>query len=168
MCYNSENANLSAIVFDRTDAYNGKRRNHAVGYRNCGKRAAQRHTRSGGSAVFDGRRAGTLRKIQGETLASQGTAQKGETYLSDRHQSHRLGRGENHRFHRSCRRHEKARKESVPRAAGAVARPRFRHQGRRRGRRVCAGGAHGGHQPAFYGRSSRHHRGEQFALRFDG
>ena len=30
------------------------------------------------------------------------------------------------------------------------------------------GGAHGGHQPAFYGRSSRHHRGEQFALRFDG
>ena len=38
----------------------------------------------------------------------------------------------------------------------------------RRGRRVCSGGAHGGHQPAFYGRSSRHHRGEQFALRFDG
>lgn len=39
MCYNSENANLSAIVFDRTDAHNGKRRNHAVGYRNAGKRA---------------------------------------------------------------------------------------------------------------------------------
>ena len=46
--------------------------------------------------------------------------------------------------------------------------PVFGIKGGRRGRRVCAGGAHGGHQPAFYGRSSRHHRGEQFALRFDG
>lgn len=46
--------------------------------------------------------------------------------------------------------------------------PVFGIKGGARGRRVCAGGAHGGHQPAFYGRSSRHHRGEQFALRFDG
>ena len=34
--------------------------------------------------------------------------------------------------------------------------PRVWHQGRRRGRRLCPGGAHGGHQPALHRRLPRH------------
>jgi formate--tetrahydrofolate ligase len=38
------------------------------------------------------------------------------------------------------------------RAAGAFARAGVRHQGGSCGRRICAGGAHGGHQPALHRR----------------
>ena len=50
------------------------------------------------------------------------------------------------------------------RAAGAVARPRVRRQGRRRGRRLRAGGADGGHQPPLHRRHACDHGGEQPAL----
>ena len=46
-------------------------------------------------------------------------------------------------------------------AARAVSRPGFRREGRRGGRRLCAGRTDGGHQSAFHGRHARHHRGEQ-------
>ena len=42
-------------------------------------------------------------------------------------------------------------KSSVRRPARAQPGPRLRHQGRRCGRRLRAGRAHGGHQPALHG-----------------
>ena len=41
--------------------------------------------------------------------------------------------------------------KGVPGSPRAFPRPRVRHQGGRRGRRLRAGRAHGGHQPALYG-----------------
>ena len=39
--------------------------------------------------------------------------------------------------------------------------------GRRRRRRLCPGGPHGGHQPALHRRYARHHRRQQPAVRHD-
>ena len=58
--------------------------------------------------------------------------------------------------------------ECGDRAARAVPRPCIRHQGRRGRRRLCAGCADGGHQPAFYWRYARYHRREQPSLRHAG
>ena len=44
--------------------------------------------------------------------------------------------------------------------AGALPRPGVRRQGRRSRRRLCAGGAHGGHQPPLHRRFPRHRRGQ--------
>ena len=56
----------------------------------------------------------------------------------------------------------------MPRPAGAVFGACIRDKGRRGGRRLRAGGAHGGHQSAFYGRSARDYGGEQSPVRVDG
>ena len=45
--------------------------------------------------------------------------------------------------------------------------PSLRHEGRRRRRRLCAGGPDGRHQPAFHRRFPRHHLGAQSALGAD-
>ena len=45
--------------------------------------------------------------------------------------------------------------------------PSFRHEGRRRRRRLCAGRADGGHQSSFHRRFPRHHLGAQSALGAD-
>ena len=47
------------------------------------------------------------------------------------------------------------------RPAGALPGPGVRHQGRRRRRRLCPGGPHGGHQPPLHRRLPRHRRGQQ-------
>ena len=49
-------------------------------------------------------------------------------------------------------------------SARALARAVLRHEGRRGGRRLCAGGADGGHQPPLHRRLPRHHLGAQPAL----
>ena len=41
--------------------------------------------------------------------------------------------------------------------------PMLRREGRRGRRRLCAGGADGGHQPAFHRRPARHRHGQQSA-----
>ena len=51
--------------------------------------------------------------------------------------------------------------------AGALPGPCVRHQGRRGRRRLCPGGAHGGHQPPLYRRPARHRRRQQPAGRHD-
>ena len=48
----------------------------------------------------------------------------------------------------------------------ALREPSLRHQGRRRRRRLCAGGADGGHQPPFHRGFSRHRCGKQPACRY--
>ena len=57
------------------------------------------------------------------------------------------------------------RPQAGPLPAGGVARPRLRDQGRRRGRRLHAGRADGGHEPPLHGRHPRDRRREQPARR---
>ena len=75
------------------------------------------------------------------------------------------GRGQDHHHRGSRRCAEPARqaRDTVPARAGA--RAGVRHEGRSGRRRLLAGGAHGGHQPAFHRRLRRRRARQQPARR---
>ncbi len=82
-----------------------------------------------------------------------------------RHQPDAGRRGQDDDDRRSRRRPQPHRQEGDDVPARALARALLRREGRRGRRRLRAGGAHGGHQPALHRRLPRHHVGAQPALR---
>jgi DNA repair photolyase len=71
------------------------------------------------------------------------------------------GRGQDHHHRRPGRRAEPHRQARRHCAARTLARAGVRHEGRGGRRRLCAGGADGGHQPALHRRLQRHRAGPQ-------
>ena len=106
----------------------------------------------------------TLRPLQGEAAAlTDRRAQGGDEQAHPGHraQPHAGGRRQDHHQHRPERRPEQAGQEERRGAARAQPRSRLRHEGRRGGRRLCAGGADGGHQPALHRRLRGDREGQQ-------
>ena len=83
----------------------------------------------------------------------------------DRHQPDPRGRGQDDDHGRPRRRPQPDRQERRGLHSRAVARPLLRHEGRGRGRRLCAGRSDGADQPALHRRLPRDHLGQQPAGR---
>ena len=119
------------------------------------------HHRDRGEARHPRRGALALRPLQGEDLAevhrhAEGQARR-QAGPRHRDQPHARGRGQDH-DHRGPRRRAE---RSIGKKAMICLRepslgPGVRHEGRRGRRRLCAGGADGGHQPPLHRRLQRH------------
>ena len=96
-------------------------------------------------------------KAKVDHIASEGSPAEGQAGARHRHQPDARRRRQDHRhpsaWPTALRRTGQKRHAG---AARAVAGPGVRHEGRRGGRRLCAGRAHGGYQPALHRRHARH------------
>ena len=112
-----------------------------------------------------------LRPLQGQGLARlHRHADRPARRQADpghRDQPDARGRRQDHHDGGPGRRAQPHRQEGGHLPARALARPRVRHEGRRRRRRLRAGGADGGHQPALHRRLQRHRARQQPARRAD-
>ena len=107
---------------------------------------------------------GAVRQLQGQGGLPPAAGEQAPRRQADpghRHQPHPRRRGQDHHHGGSGGRHAEAGQKHPGGPAGAVSRPRVRREGRRRRRRLCPGGAYGGHQPPLHRRLPRHRRGQQ-------
>ena len=106
-------------------------------------------------------------KVSAEFIARSAAATGRQADPGHRDQPDAGRRGQDDHHRRPRRRAEPHRQEGDRLHPRGLARPEFRHQGRRCRRRLCPGRADGGHEPPFHRRLPRHHHRPQPAVGAD-